>query len=393
MLGQIVESWNVPRAYPINIHDGILTDHGTILYLGNSNVQVTNFPSSVTNSNAPLETVTVNDNPVVEISVTNSALLNVWSPLALLDPTRVTYLTTYGSPVDNLHANALIEVTNDNSIIVSLRNQNAVFKFDRTGKLKWILGPPDNWSTNFQPYLLTPVGTPFEWNYGQHAPSLTPQGTLMLYDDGNYRASPFAPPVDDQDNYSRGVEYSIDEANMKVTQVWDTQPTGADRLFTPIVGNTQSLPQSGNVLVTYGYITYVNGAPPSHYSASATMSRIIEYTHEPVPQVVFDLCVFDTTNTSSDYEGNLIYRAYRIPDLYTHPASPVVNLRLTLVNNIPRLEFVADPTHSYVIEASADLANWMTIGTAVQTDSYGQFEFDDSEQGQTTALFYRVVTQ
>ena len=99
----------------------------------------------------PLRTTNVDDNPVVEISSTNAALLNAWSPLDLLDPTRVTYLTyenRHGSPVgvDNEHANAIIDDTNDNSIIVSLRNQNAVFKFSRsTGQLKWILGPPALW--------------------------------------------------------------------------------------------------------------------------------------------------------------------------------------------------------------------------------------------------------
>ncbi len=115
-----------------------------------------------------LTTQTIDDCPIVEISATNDALLNVWSPLTngFIDPTRVTYLTYDGAGpdgVDNEHANALIEDTNDNSIIVSLRNQNAVIKFSRIGKLKWILGPPANWQTNFQgtnlqQYLLTPVG-------------------------------------------------------------------------------------------------------------------------------------------------------------------------------------------------------------------------------------------
>lgn len=227
LLGETVKTWSAPTAYPVNNHDGVPTDHGTILYLSDASRVVSDFPTNATDPNASRGTVTVDDNPVVEISATNGALLHAWAPIDMLDPTRVTYLT-YQFPttlgVDNEHANAVLEDPNDNSIIVSLRNQNAVFKFLRsTGKLKWILGPHANWNTSFAPFLLNPVGTPFEWNYGQHAPKVTPRGTVLLYDDGNARACPYVPPVADQNNYSRGVEYSINETNMEVAQVWDSR--------------------------------------------------------------------------------------------------------------------------------------------------------------------------
>jgi arylsulfate sulfotransferase len=358
---------------------------------------VSNFPSSDTISNAPLTTARVDDCPVVEISATNAALLNAWSPLDLLDPTRVTYLTyengdSYG--VDNEHANAVIEDTNDNSIIVSLRNQNAVCKFSRsTGQLKWILGPPANWSTNFQSELLTPVGAPFAWNYAQHAPMTTPQGTLLLYDDGNYRASPFDTSVPDSDNYSRAVEYSINETNRQVSQVWDSTQANDDRLFTPIVGDADWLPHRRNVLVTYGYVTYINGVHPSSHAPNASMVRIIEFTHDPVPEAVFDLSFFDYENTSANYLGYFCYRSDRIPDLYAHPANPVTHLVVNTENNMTRLEFSADPTLTYVIQASTDLVNWTAIGSAVEEGGVGNFEFNDLYAGQFKGRFYRVATQ
>jgi hypothetical protein len=397
MLGQTVRTLSPPAAYPINPHDGVPTAHGTILYLSDVSRMVSNFPSNDTVSNAPLVTVNVDDNPAVEISATNGTLVNVWSPLNLLDPTRVTYLTyefKNGYGVDNEHGNAILEDTNDNnSIIVSLRDQNAVFKFSRSGQLKWILGPPAGWSTNFQPYLLTPVGTPFEWNYGQHAPEVTPQGTVLLYDDGNDRASPFDPPVADQTNYSRGVEFSINETNMEVSQVWDSSLADEDRLFTPVVGKAQWLPQRRNVLITYGSVSYINGVHPSTNSPGATMVRIIEYTHDPVPQVVFDLSFFDYANTSKTYPGYFTYRSERIPDLYPHPAEPVTDLVISDENQIPLLEFSADPTHSYLVQASTDLVNWTTVGTPVQEGGVGDYDFEDLNANQFTARYYRVVTQ
>lgn len=402
MLGAVVQTWYPPAGYPINGHEGLLTDHGTILYISDASRTVSNFPSSDTISNALLfPTAKVDDNPIVEMSATNGTngvLLNVWSPLDMLDPTRVTYLT-YGAPwsgspygIDNFHANAILEDTNDNSIIVSLRNQNTVFDFSRSGQLQWILSPPALWSTNFQPYLLTPIGAPFEWSYGQHGPMLTPDSTLLVYDDHIEGASPFDPMVPDEDNASRGVEYSIDETNMTISQVWDTtQATNVDRLFTPIVGSTRWLPKTRDVLVTYGFITYVNGAPPNPNAPSATAARIIEYTHDPVPQVVFDLSFYDT-NANPNSQGVLVYRSDRIPDLYGHLAEPVPDLVVSDGNGIPLLEFSADPTYSYLVQASTDLTNWTTIGTAVQEDGVGDYDFEDLYANQFAARFYRVVT-
>ena len=395
MLGQTVRTWQPPAEYPINNHVGLVTSHGTILYLSDASEVVSNFPTSDTVSNPPLETATIDDNPIVEISFTNSALLNAWSPLTngLIDPTRVTYLTYgefSGSPygVDSEHANALVDDTNDNSIIVSMRDQNAVFKFSRsTGKLKWILGPHALWGTNWQQYLLTPVGTPFDWNYGQHAPEITPQGTLLVFNDNPYQASPYDTNiVADQNNFSSAIEYSIDETNMTVSEVWNSAwQTNQDRIYAPIVGRVQWLPQTRNIFVTYGYVTYTNGV-----STVGPMVRLIEYTHDPVPQVVFDLSFFDYTNYNGGYDT---YRAYQIPDLYSHQAEPVTDLVVSDDNQMPVLEFSADPTHNYLIQASTDLTNWTTIGSPLLDGGAGDFYFQDLNAGQFQTRFYRVVTQ
>lgn len=181
MLGESVRTWVAP--YSVDSHEDLLTDHGTILYLNYTKEIVTNFPSSATDSNAPTETADVTCGRPVEMSATTSALLNSWSLIGMLDPVRIDYLcfldlSYYG--IDPEHANAVVDDTSDGSLIVSMRNQDAIIKFSRAGQLKWILGPHENWGPEWQPYLLTPVGTPFEWNYAQHAPTLTPQGTLFF---------------------------------------------------------------------------------------------------------------------------------------------------------------------------------------------------------------------
>jgi hypothetical protein len=396
LFGDTVKTWNVPPLYPVDIHDGVVTPHGTILYLNDAARSVTNFPSSSSNPAAPRQTTNVMFNRVVEVSASNAALVSVWSPIDHLDPTRIDYLTftvANSLGVDCEHANAIIEDPRDDSLIVSMRHQDAVIKFSRsTGALKWILGPHENWGPQWQPYLLTPVGSPFEWHYGQHAPTLTPKGTLLLYDDGNYRASPFAVPLPDASNYSRAVEYDIDETNMEVSQVWDYGRTNGESIFTDRVGNAEWLTNSGNVLITYGYVLYDQGVHPSAAAPAATMLRIQEVTHNDDPRVVFDLACFDYTNTTAAYRGTAGYRSHRIPDLYGHLPQPVQDLALDHDGDMVHLHFSADPVRSYVIESSQDLIDWTVIGNPNHLGD-GEFTFDHMPSPDDSAGFFRVVTR
>lgn len=200
LLGETVHSTPTAPGLPADVHDAFLTDHDTILYLNDAVRSISNYPTSATDPNAPTATANVMFTRVVEISAANSSVLNNWPLIDMLDPYRLTYLslTKTATGLDTHHPNAIRQDPRDHSIIVSLRNQNAVVAFHpETGKLKWILGPHENWGPEFAPYLLKPVGEPFAWNYAQHAPMITSRGTLLIYDDGNFRATPFDPPVDD----------------------------------------------------------------------------------------------------------------------------------------------------------------------------------------------------
>lgn len=396
MLGQRVQTWNVPPSLLINLHDGVPTDHGTILYLSDASAVVPNYPTSTSNSNAP--TTTANNvvyQRAVEISATNSALLNNWSIINMLQPNRITYLTTLGPSVwDSEHGNAIIEDPSDNSIIVSLRHQNAVVKFSRaTGQPVWIMGPHENWGAAWQPYLLTPVGSPFEWHYGQHAPVLTAQGTLMIYDDGNFRAEPFAPGVADSSNYSRAVEYQIDPSTMEVSQVWEYGSATPQVLYTDKVGSAEPMPQTGNVLIDFGSVKYVNGVPPSAFGANATMARIQEVTHDTAPELVWDLSVTEYDNTNVTFHDCFVYRSYRIPDLYPHLPTPVADLTVTYGGASALLQFSADPTRTYTVQASSDLSQWQDLGHASPQAQPGDYEFQDVDAPQYTARYYRVLTE
>jgi arylsulfate sulfotransferase len=395
MLGETVQTWTVPDGWLVDHHDAVPSQHESILYLSGASRVVTNFPTSATDPKAPTATTNVLYQAVIEMSATNSELLNVWHTIDMLDPRRISYLTfsiRTAMGWDWGHANAVIEDPRDDSLIVSLRHQNAVIKFARgTGELKWILGPHENWGPAFEPYLLTPVGTPFGWNYAQHAPKITPQGTLLLYDNGDFRASPFDTVVADATNYSRAVEYEINEEAMEVSQVWEYASTN-EPFYTPSVGDADFLKQSGNVLVTFGNIKYVSGARPSPYSGRASMARIQEVTHDPAPEVVFDLALFDYENTDSNYPGCFTYRSDRIPDLYSVLPLPVTDLTLTSRESAWLLDFSGNETRTYLVEASTNLLDWQTLGMARHLEN-GNFHFVDPQTDDLPARYYRVETK
>jgi len=297
-------------------HDLFPTEHGTLLSLSRESVTVDGYPSSETDQDAPKQTTEIRDEPVVEFSM-NGELINVWPLVDIIDPTRIGYSSLNSTPqgLDWAHANAVIHDPRDDSIIVSVRHQDAVIKFSRsTGALKWILGPHDNWPVAFQPYLLTPIGTPFEWQYHEHAPMITPAGTLLLFDNGNFRASPFdgQTPVPDQENYSRAVEFAIDESAMEVRQIWQYGLGSSPRLYSRFVSDADWLTETGNVLINFGGLTHTDGVLNSDLGWGNSTTRIVEVDHNTPAETVFDMLFFNPDPARSI----TVYRSERISGLY-----------------------------------------------------------------------------
>jgi len=131
----------------------------------------------------------------------------------------------------------------------------------------------------------------FFFQYHQHAPDITDEGTYMICDNGNFRASPFDPTLPNEENFSRAIEYDIDENSKEIEIVWEYGQSEEETLFTPFIGDADSLPQTGNVLITFG---------------GTQQPRIIEVTHTTPAQKVFDLAL----------SGTFTYRSERLPSLY-----------------------------------------------------------------------------
>lgn len=297
-------------------HDMSPTPGRTYLSITIEQANLPDFPTSDTDPHAARTGTDVEDNPIVEFDL-NGKLLHHWRLADLLDTHRIGYHSLVKRPLgrDWVHVNSVISDPRDDSVIISLRHQDALVKFSRaTGQLKWILGPHANWSPVFQPFLLTPVGEPFEWQFHQHAPMITPAGTILVFDNGNFRASPFDgnPKTPDRNNYSRAVEYAVDEQNMQVRQVWEYGKHGAHTLFAGHIGDANWLNSTGNILITFGGTSYTDGTANAELGLGEVSTRIIEVTHDTPGEAVFDLLVYEP----APHARLQVYRSERIPDLY-----------------------------------------------------------------------------
>jgi len=254
--GTIIDSW------PLSGY----TYHHQIQEKPNGNFLVTaNLPESVHNNGKSTK-----EDYVIEIDRLTKELVKVWDFKQLLDEDR----TALGpwqeeNPVDWIHINAVVYSESDNTIIVSGRNQGVV-KVDYNDYVKWILAPHEGWGQNRKgqdcnDFLLTATSSTigpydediqsgnsnasdFEWTWYQHAPLLLPNGNLMTFDNGLNRNFGVTP-----ENYSRAVEYAIDEENMSVQQIWQYGKERGLDTYARVLSDVDYLPITGNILFCPGY--------------------------------------------------------------------------------------------------------------------------------------------
>ena len=317
MLGNYVNLWHPsgstdgdPGSIPVDTlafhHEVFEMESGNLLTMSVEFRPFIDYPISVFPF-SPLDFAIVVGDVIVEFTP-DGTVVNEWSILDMLDPFRLNYTSliglyddlfeqVFGSEFDTedwSHGNAVIHDPSDDSIIASYRHQDAVVKFSRqTGEIIWILGPHENWDPErFGQFLLTPQSEhEFFFPYHQHAPDITDEGTIMIFDNGNNRASPPDPVVPPEENFSRAVEYQINEETKEIDIVWEYGQFEEERLYAFFIGDADYLPLTGNALITFG------GIQPA---------RLIEVTRTTPAQKVFDLSL----------PNNFSYRSERLESLY-----------------------------------------------------------------------------
>lgn len=338
IMGRDVRRWYASRLTEAPDAQAIAVDvdtlHHELAELPNNNfmtlattlVDFDEFPTSEFDADAPWEPAHVVCDRIVEFNPDDGRIVNQLDLLDVLDPRRFGYMALSGfwkdkydasldSPSrDWSHANAVQYDPHDNSVTVSLRHLDCIVKLDwQTKEIRWILGDPSGWGPAWQRYLLKPLGE-LQWPYHQHSPQWTPVGTLMMFDNGNYRARPFQPATYAVDNRSRVAEFAIDEQNMTVRQIFEYEGHAQERFYSPFYGEADWLPQTENILVTDGgHIELEDGTPHDDVPAERQWARIFEVTRDSLPHKVFE--VRCDSGLGSPF-GWSIYRASRIENLY-----------------------------------------------------------------------------
>ncbi|MFN8050309.1 MAG: aryl-sulfate sulfotransferase [Acidimicrobiales bacterium] len=204
---------------------------------------------------------------------------------------------------DWTHANAVTVDEAHNTLIVSLRQLDAViglrYRADGSGpagRLLWELGPHGDLAMQGDGGV----------QYHQHSTRLLPDGSLVLFDNGNDRPAGGGDGADQP--YSRAVIYRIDAATRSVTQVWshrDDNPWGGPS-FVPFLGGADPL-EGGNVLITYGVIADSDRRPHT---------RIVEVAPDLAGGGAGDKVVLDILVGGDTGSGWVSYHAVKIPSLY-----------------------------------------------------------------------------
>lgn len=337
LLGNIIRQWHSSRtakapnrrSVPVYIdsmhHELLELPDGNLMALATELRQFEDFPTSVTDPKAPRGEAYVVCDEVVAFRPEDGWILGRWPLADLLDRDRLGHLSLtdfwkghYGSRVrgtsrDWSHANGLAYDHEAGAMIVSIRHLDCLIKIDRsTGDLVWMLGDPRGWGEAWQKYFLNPDGA-LEWPRHQHAPELTPAGTILLYDNGNFRAPAFEQATPAVENQSRVVEFGVDERNRTVAQVWEYPGTCDDAFYCPFYGEADLLPGTGNVLITDGgHIELEHGTPHDKVPGDRQWARIFEVTRTEPPKKVFEI-VCDSGPESR--LGWSIYRSIRIKEL------------------------------------------------------------------------------
>ena len=199
---------------------------------------------------------------------------------------------------DWFHNNSVWYDEKTNSITLSGRHQDAVINIDYdTGKLKWIIGNPTNWSKEYQKYFFKPVGNNFEWQYSQHAAMITKEGYVFLFDNGNNKSKIKDNYVEAKDSYSRGVMYKINTDKMTIEQIFEYGKERKSEFYSPYISDVDYLDKN-HYIIHSGGIVSVDGKT-SNQPAGLTKGNV-KLTSDTV-ELLNDKVIFEIKLPTNNY--------------------------------------------------------------------------------------------
>ncbi|MFA6598642.1 MAG: aryl-sulfate sulfotransferase [Ignavibacteriaceae bacterium] len=227
-----VDTLKCGNGYKANGHDALLLPNGHAILFANDKQSVD--MSQLVQGGDPNAKVT--GIVIQELDASKNVVFQ-WRSWDYL-PITASYFDLTMVDIDLIHPNGLA-IDKEGNILVSLRHLSNIVKINReTGNVQWILGGKLNEFTFINEHE---TNSPTYFSY-QHNIEVLPNGNITLFDDGTQHTP----------QYSRGVEYKIDEQLKTATMIWDYRHT--PDIYTDAMGSVQRLP-NGNTIIGWGIKT------------------------------------------------------------------------------------------------------------------------------------------
>lgn len=233
--------------YPTEWHDFLILPNGNYLVIGET-TEIIDMSRLIQGGH---RSAVVYSFVIQEINRLTKNVVWRWNALdhfSVLDATEDVDLRS--NSFRPFHINSMT-LAPDGNLVISCRHMDELTKINRsTGQIMWRMGGSKCRNNQFT-FLGDTVNNFFGFSH-QHDPQFLSNGNLLLFDNGNLKPTQF----------SRAVEYEIDETNRRVRKVWEYIHPGNEMnpagLFVPAMGSVQRLP-NGNTLIGWGGTQGANG--------------------------------------------------------------------------------------------------------------------------------------
>lgn len=208
--------------------------------------------------------------------------------------------------IDYVHGNA-IEPDLDGNLMISSRHLDEITKINRTtGNIIWRFGGLNN--------QFTRIGDPDGFNY-QHSIRRVSQTNVILYDNGVHHSP----------QYSRAVEYTLDEVNKIATLVW--QYRNSPDIVGIAMGSVQRL-SNGNTLIGWGTTV------PTMTEVTPDKTKVMQLS---LPPAVYSYrsfrYEFRETLTGTEENAAETPESYRLDQNYPNPFNNSTKISFSIPKN------------------------------------------------------------
>lgn len=221
----VIDSFRCGNGYQTDNHELLILPDGHALLLG-LDPEIVRMDQIVQGGNPGAKVI----GAVLQELDKDRNVVFQWRSFDHIAITDATHEDLTAGTIDYIHSNA-IDVDTDGNLLLSSRHTDEITKINRTtGEIIWRWGGKNNQFT----FENDPIGFSH-----QHSIRRTPTGTLIMFDDGNFHSPQF----------SRAIEYSMDEQAKTVTQLW--QFRHSPDIYAFAMGSVQRMP-NGNTLIGWG---------------------------------------------------------------------------------------------------------------------------------------------